>query len=201
MSADAPAPDLAPAPAPAPAESIPTSETATSAPPVVHDADAQAAHEDTATTPRAARLVPVTEAIRYRKRAQIAEQETAAMQQRLQALEAQLNETRQSLERAERRRSIDQLLAESDAIDLDAARLLTEAAVAGMSAPDAKLAVEDLRRHKPWLFRQRPSAAAGAMPARSSASSSTPAQRAAISAAATGDRNALLRYLRLRRKP
>jgi hypothetical protein len=55
--------------------------------------------------------------------------------------------------------------------------------------------VEDLRRHKPYLFRQ-------ARPRMSGATLPEPiptADHAAAEARATGDRRDLLRYLRLRR--
>ena len=144
------------------------------------------------------KLVPVTEAIRYRKRAQAAEQEAGDLTERMHALERELAETRETIDHLERRQRIDALLTESDAIDLDAARLLTEVAVSGMDEPDLAAAVADLRAHKPYLF--RPSQRGGAlMPPRLDATAD-PAESAAQRAVETGDRRDLLRYLRLRRK-
>lgn len=119
------------------------------------------------------------------------------LQSELDALRRQLDESRQTIVSLERRQRIDELLAEVEPIDRDVARLLTEAAVARMDEPDVALAVEDLRHHKPWLF--RPAQQVGrAMPARIQPSTEA-AEEAAAHAAATGDRRDLLRYLRLRR--
>jgi len=141
------------------------------------------------------KLVPVTEAIRYRKRAQTAEQQLDATRSKLAELRTQLDESQELIASLERRQKIDALLAESDTIDLDAARLLTERIVLEMSDPDVRTAVEDLRRHKPYLFRQRH--------ARSSAAalgeSVQAVDQVAAEARTTGDRRDLLRYLRLRR--
>lgn len=110
---------------------------------------------------------------------------------------AELAEARAMIARLERRARIDELLADADAHDLPAARLLTEAAVESMDQPDVDLAVADLRRARPYLFRQGPAPASG-MPARDAGEPEP--DRAAARAAATGDRRDLLRYLRLRRR-
>ena len=156
--------------------------------------------DSTTDTPQ--RLVPVTEAIRYRKRAQTAEQQLEALKGQLQDSQVELEQARQSLTALDRRQRIDQILAESDAIDLEVARLLTEAAVADMDEPDIKLAIEDLQRHKPYLFRHRNngSTTGSAMTARPRDGLNTTTQHAARQAAATGDRRDLLKYLRLRRR-
>lgn len=147
---------------------------------------------------REERLVPVSEAIRYRKRAQAAEQEIELLRGKLKQVEGELTEAQRTAAYLERRQRIDELLAESEAIDLEAARLLTEHAVAQMDEPDVKLAVEDLRRRKPYLFRQRIASGSGAMAVRPSGDAE-PAEEAAQRAVQTGDRRDLLRYLRVRR--
>jgi hypothetical protein len=117
----------------------------------------------------------------------------------LESLTTELAKAREMIASLERRQRIDTLLAESDAVDLDVARLLTEAAVQQMSEPDVKLAIDDLKKHKPYLFRRgfSPSPSAAAMGARTT--TPTPVAEAAETAAATGNRRDLLRYLRLRR--
>jgi len=97
-------------------------------------------------------LVPVSEAIRYRKRAQAAEQKLEEINQKFNALQTKLSEAGQTISSLERRQKMDALLTESDSIDLEAARLLTEHAVTLMDEPDIKLAIEDLKRSKPYLF-------------------------------------------------
>jgi hypothetical protein len=85
-------------------------------------------------------------------------------------------------------------------VDVEVARLLTQAAVEAMEQPDVAAAIDELRRRKPYLFRQRRRPEASAMPARShTAAGASRANDAAEAAAATGDRRDLLRYLRLRR--
>lgn len=145
------------------------------------------------------KLVPVSEAIRYRKRAQTAEQQLGQINDELSALSAKLNEANQTIAGLERRQQVDALLMESDAIDLEAARLLTEQAVLTMDDPDIELAVKDLRRHKPYLFRRRRDPDDSSMAPSIHPDGHDPAEQAAEQAAKSGDRRDLLRYLRLRR--
>jgi multidrug efflux pump subunit AcrA (membrane-fusion protein) len=119
-------------------------------------------------------------------------------------LQRQLDEARATITALERRQRIDAQLAQADASDLEAARLLTEAAVAQMDDPDVELAVRDLREHRPYLFHRRPPTAppppAGS-PEPEDGADPDPATHAAAEARATGDRRDLLRYLRLKRGP
>lgn len=144
------------------------------------------------------RQVPVSEAIRQRKRAQDAEARLAEMGERVSELERDLLTAREALDSAERARQIDSALADADAVDLETARLLTEMAVMQMEEPDVRLAVEELKKKKGFLFRRKRSlmsATAGsiASPGRHRA------VEAAHEAAGSGDRAALLAYLRARR--
>ena len=145
------------------------------------------------------KLVPVSEAIRYRRRAQQAEQQLQALQKKFAGLESDLATSRETVDQLERRHRIDALLTEADTVDLDAARLLTEIAVSEMDEPDVKLAVDDLRRHKPYLFRHDPADDASAMGPRHDHHGHDPAESAAEQATRTGDRRDLLRYLRMKR--
>lgn len=147
------------------------------------------------------RLVPVTEAIRYRKRAQAAEQQLTGLQDQLDQAQQRVEQAEQTIQSLERRQRIDALLAEADAIDMDAARLLTEAAVQSMDEPDVTEAVEDLRRHKPYLFHPDSSQAEGLALAPQIEGLDDPLAQAAEQAQHSGDRRDLLRYLRLRRRP
>jgi hypothetical protein len=115
----------------------------------------------------------------------------------LDQLRTELDQARATISQLERRQRIDDLLRDAQTIDLDAARLLTEVAVTQMSEPDVAVAVADLKRHKPYLFRERHDSPP-LMPARHD-SPDPAADDAAQRAAATGDRRDLLRYLRLRR--
>ena len=139
-------------------------------------------------------------------------QRVASLQSELTQLQQQLHEARQTVRDLDRKRKIDALLAESDAVDLSTARLLTEAAIVDMDEPDLKLVIADLRRSKPFLFHKRSSSSNNSSD--SANTSPTPravaqglritppplqAQQAAQQAIATGSRRDVLRYLRLRR--
>ncbi len=121
-----------------------------------------------------------------------------AMRQQIEQLEGQLDQSRQTVEALERRQSIDALLAEADTIDLEAARLLTQIAVAEMDEPDLELAVQDLRQSKPYLFRTPQVTQGSAMSPE--VEPHTREIQAADRAAMTGDRRDLLAYLRLKRR-
>lgn len=149
------------------------------------------------------KLVPVTESIRYRRRAQAAEQQLAELRTKFDDARQELDETRRQLDDTERRRRIDQLLVASDAIDLDAARLLTEAAVETMDDADVDAAVAELRRTKPYLFAGSSGTSAaggGTMSPRPRGGDRSQVETAAEAAASSGNRRDLLRYLRMRRQ-
>lgn len=114
---------------------------------------------------------------------------------KLAAAEKSLSEAREALDASERKRQIERELVKQGAIDVETAALLTEAAVSGMDKPDARAAIAELKRGKPFLFRASPRASAmsGVVEEASSL------DRAAGEARASGDRRALLRYLRMRR--
>ena len=155
-------------------------------------------HDETEAGLNEDKLVPVTEAIRYRKRAQQAEQALGDTQTQLAETQSALHEATETIEHLERRQRIDSLLAESEAVDLETVRLLTEQAVAGMDEPDVKLAVDDLKRHKPFLFRR--ASWPGGMPERLPEEPEPVLEAAASRAIQSGQRRDLLAYLRLRRR-
>lgn len=165
------------------------------------DQDDLHTEDDAATASQQDRLVPVAEAIRYRKRAQQAEQQMTQLQARLDAAQQRYEQAEQAIGSLERRQRIDALLVEADAIDLDAARLLTEVTVQAMDEPDVAEAVADLRRHKPYLFRAERELPVGLALAPRQDEMQDPTARAAEQAQHSGDRRDLLRYLRLRRRP
>ncbi|MDX2131611.1 MAG: hypothetical protein SFY69_06140 [Planctomycetota bacterium] len=117
-------------------------------------------------------------------------------------LRAQLAAAREALDHAERRHAIELELLRADALDMETARLMTEATVAQMTEPDVAAAVAELRARKPFLFRGKRGGAPGGTPgavlrAMRGAEGAAPAEEA--QAAGRGDRAALLRYLRSRR--
>lgn len=118
------------------------------------------------------------------------------------ALATQLSQSREALDHAEKRHQIDALLTEADTIDIESTRLLTELAVQQMPGKEVREVIADLRRRKPMLFRAKrtSTSAPGPMsPTSRTAPGEADLEDAAEEAALTGDRNALLRYLRARR--
>ncbi|MEM8493914.1 MAG: hypothetical protein AAF663_00830, partial [Planctomycetota bacterium] len=79
-------------------------------------ADPSEPRDTTATPTPDDRLVPVTESIRYRKRAQLAETKADALQQRVDELTRTLSENEQAMAALERRQRIDQELARAEAV-------------------------------------------------------------------------------------
>lgn len=128
-----------------------------------------------------------------------ADTELAALAARVADLEAKLAEREAALAASEMRRSLESALAAAGAVDVEAAALLTLASVEGEDDPDVQEAVERLRVSRPYLFGgsgQGAPAGSAMAPGTGGPASMT---SAALEAAATGDRNALLRYLRMRR--
>lgn len=133
----------------------------------------------------------------HNRRIVAAESLASELQSQVQSLTRTLEDTREALEESKRRRLIERELSTQGAIDLETTSLLTEAALTGAQDPDIQAAITDLKRRKPFLFRppaaQRTSAMSGEI-------APAPAlDDAALEARRTGDRRALLRYLRLRR--
>lgn len=148
---------------------------------------------------------PVNEEVLWKARAQEAEEEADALRARVQELETELAGAHQAIQTTERRGEIDRELTAARAVDLETARLLTEATIGEMDQPDVAAAVRDLCARKPFLF-------ATPGPARRQGNALSPDSRAghqtvdfdgladfAQRARTTGDRAELLRYLRVRR--
>ncbi|MEM9558995.1 MAG: hypothetical protein AAF995_01715 [Planctomycetota bacterium] len=146
-------------------------------------------------------------------RAQEAERRAAELEARVAELEGELASAVASCEAAERRREIDRSLVEAGTIDLEAAALLAEAELSRMAEPDSAVAVDELRRSRPYLFspgeRGGARSGVGRLAGATTSAATGEAGDARASAAAlggladearlSGDRRALLRYLRQRR--
>jgi hypothetical protein len=158
--------------------------------------------------------VPSRVAARTAARLGAAQQEIEELKRRLEAAEAALAERDASIDDLEHRHRLEKLLIEAGAIDLEAATLLAMVATgdagadrggggAGGSALDAEAVVEALREQRPFLFERRSSRRSGAGMAGAGLAQEHAGlgslERAAEEAASSGDRGALLRYLRLRR--
>lgn len=135
-----------------------------------------------------------------RQRADQADQAAAGLREQLARSEAALAQAREALDAAERRHAIDLRLLEEGTVDIESARLLTELAVSQMSERDVGAAISDLRKRKPFLFqRSRAGAHVGAAMTAAAAAAPDAIDQIAEEALRTGDRAALMRYLRARR--
>lgn len=145
----------------------------------------------------AARPPTPAEIQRWKALAEEAEEKVAALEERVAELEAALETARadaaRALAEAEIGRAIERELTRAGAIDLEAAALLLEAPADAAGVPGA---VRALRDRKPALFRPAPGAAGASM---SPAAPDDELADLASAARRTGDRAALLRYLRRRR--
>ncbi len=143
----------------------------------------------------------VNEEVIWKARAEEAEEQIETLRLEIAELESALTQARESLMHAERRGEIDRELTAAKAVDLETARLLTEAVVAEMDEPDVAAAVRELCERKPFLFGCSKRSAGGV--------SMSPAPQRSVpdslgamahTARSTGDRAELLRYLRARRR-
>lgn len=169
-------------------------------------------------SPTGPRLVPVNEAIRYRRRAQQAEATLRQFEQNLEETQSQLSERLEQLATAEAQRdelrhqidtlalrsSAERMLHETGVSDVETAMALLEKRTVFTEDPDEKAlrrAVDQLLQDKPLLLASAPS-----LPGRTSSprlGSISKAARLAVSAeraASTGNRRDVAEYLRRRRQ-
>ena len=144
--------------------------------------------------------VPVGEAIRYRKRAQEAEAERESLEAALEELRGALASSREALEASERRRVVDGALAALRPADLETARLVLEREIGEGDADEETVRemAAALKKRKPFLFRPSSAPGGAAMGERPRATRDG-LEAHARAASETGDRKALMRYLRVRR--
>jgi len=166
-----------------------------------------------------AKLVPVAECIKYRRRAQEAETRLAELEQTLAETRTQVERRTQELATAEAQRdekdhqltvaanraAADRMLAEAGVVDLDVGSLLLAQRVdleGEVESEALRAAVSQLLVDKPFLV----PAPAGGLPPRTASEGaaaggvSADLARAAEAAAASGDRRRVAEYLRLRRR-
>ncbi len=149
------------------------------------------------------KMVPVAEAIRYRKRAQSAEKEAAGLTDEV----ARLRRTNEELSAEVRMLQADAALATAlvaaGVIDLEAATLMARSRMDKEGNQDPTAVVAALQKEKAWLF--RPAAATPAAARTAGIREPRPnAQKmledAARQAAASGSRADVHEYMRRRRK-
>ena len=154
------------------------------------------------------RLVPVTEAIRYRKRAQAAERQVEELAEQLRTSELAQGDMEQRVSESNLECELTRHLVKAGATDIEVALLLAKHELkAGDSdkPPEINALVGSLRREKPYLFGDSSEEAAPAVAAptagvrarKSAGASNLP--RLAQRAAQSGSRKDIQEYLRMRR--
>ncbi len=149
-----------------------------------------------------ARLVPVTESIRYRRRAQSAEKSAQEMAERLATAHEQLAQMTDDLEALRLDRTLTDRLLAAGVTDLESAMLLARSRMEGNDAPDVEALVASLKAEKRHLFGRAPESVTSrktsgvrdrTVPGRAAL------EQAAAKAARTQKQTDLQEYLRLRR--
>jgi uncharacterized protein YhaN len=151
----------------------------------------------------ARKLVPVGESIRYRKRAQSAENKVEALAEQLAQAESRVCEMAEQLQGLQIEQKLMRKLAAAGAVDLETAVLIAKAGVEGKEKADLDGVVEQLRKEKQYLFAGQ--TGVGMTVKRTAGAkdrvqnSQTVLEKAAKEAAVTGNRTDLQKYLKLRR--
>ena len=150
------------------------------------------------------RLVPVAESIRYRKRAQIAEQKAEQLSEQLSSVRREAQELSERIEQLKSEQSLTRKLVAAGASDLETALLVAKTR-ADKDGADVDSMIEQLRIEKPHLFGSAEVSDKGAAAPRTAvvkdrlSSGKSNLAKAASKAATTGSRVDLHEYLRLRR--
>jgi hypothetical protein len=149
------------------------------------------------------KMVPVAEAIKYRKRAQNAEKMLETLDQQLRESKVQNEKITKQLEDVKSEKVLTSKLSDSGATDLEAAVILAKETMKNNPDDDVDTVIRKLRQEKSYLFAGRGSAAGfnktfGIRDKNSASQSGL--ERAAKQAAVSGKRNDLQEYLRLRRQ-
>jgi hypothetical protein len=152
------------------------------------------------------RMVPVSESIRYRRRAQSAEQQAAALEQKLAELQQHNEQLTHRVSELQAEQQLAGKLLAAGATDIEAAVLLAKSRLTQQGGEDLDGVVSRLKKEKDYLFGD-PGAAGLATAAPLTAGAKEKAagsygvlERAARKAAQTGSRADLQEYLRLRRR-
>ena len=181
------------------------------------NASASAAAETAPSPETSDRHVPISEAIRHRRRAQQAEVRAKQLEQQVAEMQAQLDGRSEQLATAEAQRdemqhqfdeqrlkgTAQRILLQSGVSDLETAMLLLERRVAMQDETDEpalQQAVEQLLADKPFLLGGSMGAGRTASPRLKASGPTAKLARAAAQAARTGNRRDIAEYLRLRRR-
>lgn len=149
------------------------------------------------------KLVPVGEAIRYRKRAQGAERTAEQLQEQLREATAENKRISGELDGIKNDRMLTDRLMAAGVNDLEAATLIAKARMKEDEQVDVESVVEKLKKQKGYLFDQidMPAVASKTESVKERCSSGRGVlERAAKRAATSGNRADMQEYLRMRRQ-
>lgn len=151
------------------------------------------------------KLVPVAESIRYRKRAQAAENKNKELSQALAQAKSEASQIAEQLNESQSEQQLMRKLTAAGTIDIEAAVALAKSRLKDSSETDVDGVVEQLKAEKRYLFANRESEAIGMTAQKTAgvkdriATGRNTLERAAKKAATTGNRVDLQHYLKLRR--
>jgi hypothetical protein len=145
----------------------------------------------------------VAEAIRYHKRAQLAERRAEELESELAQTRTEAERLRKELTDTQKEQELIKKLSDGGARDLEAAVLIAKARMGRDDKLDLSDVVEQLKKEKGYLFGQTAGTGGAASPRTSPAkeqrSGAGSLERAAKKAAVTGSRADLQEYMRKRR--
>ncbi|MBW8000654.1 MAG: hypothetical protein FVQ80_01355 [Planctomycetes bacterium] len=152
------------------------------------------------------KLVPVSESIRYRKRAQAAEKSNETLTEQLAKVQEQITEMKEQFGDIENEQKLTHKLVASGVVDLEAALLLAKTRMKGASDVDFDDVIENLRQEKQYLFDGAKSSGRINAASKRTAGvkdgiqgSESALERLGKKAATSGNRTDLHEYLKLRR--
>ena len=148
------------------------------------------------------KLVPVSESIRYRKRAQSAEKKNGTLTEQLAGAKSEVKKMSEQLSNIQAEQNLTRKLAAAGTVDLETAVLIAKARIEGQADADLDGVIEQLKKEKQYLF----VSSSGAATSKKTAGARDRMQNnrailevTAKKAATTGNRADLQEYLKLRR--
>ena len=149
------------------------------------------------------KLVPVAESIRYRKRAQSAEKRNEILAEQLNQAESKAKKMSERLSELQFEQSLTHKLAAAGVVDLETAVLIAKTRMEDSNEAGLDGVIEQLKKEKQYLFRNNNNEVTAAQRTSGAKDRETGNQavleRAAKTAATTGNRTDLQEYLKLRR--
>jgi hypothetical protein len=158
--------------------------------------------EDKVTEAEESRLVPVTESIRYRKRAQSAEKKVEELTEQLSQSQKQTSDLSQRLNDVHTEQKLTHKLIAAGTVDVESAMLLAKARMREQEDAAVDDVIEQLKKDKQYLFKSSGENVTSTKTAGAKDRTSdvyTVLAKAAKKAATTGSRRDLQEYLKARR--